>query len=1431
MADPPYIVIRLVPQSPVDGATFGTYLDGLALQVFDAYTQAPRSDIAYASPLILSRPPGAPGNLAAVSVPTVGPTSYISDNNYGTTLKFNSTDGIAVGMFVFSADDTTIAPDSNMYVTDVTEATSTGPGIVHVKKNLAKYVAAGTVVSFLGQLPSGSQLSNTGYSFPLSTNGPATSLGDELLVLHFADASGVTVGMGVSEPPGVAKRFVADGTTVAQVSPASNPTDVVLSHALSDTPASVIFTLNPPFASFDLTPKSATLTTLTFDTDGTKGIATGMTLSPDPDPVNGRIAPGTRVTSVNSTTVTLSKPLRTSLPAGQPVTFTFPLSSGIFQHLRPDFTVDFFGLHMTLIPASVATAIIPLNQASELPDYLDIKIRATRGSEVIPLNNTYHNVKVSTDKIPATPDQYQAIATSSTSLYLALPPQPGTNPISLEIPDDGSAPPFDVLRTAIETALANDPLADATISTLVGSPTECTRVAYDIIWSYQNTLPAPPDPLESLYTNPPNPGGGGTISTQSNTSNNYEQDRQKFEGNLSSFYSTRNANAERLTKFVAAVSAAVACEEMSVRSTQALLGFPVDPSSSFAAAVPSQLLVAGLGSGGTSGLNFGVPAAFFYVLGAHLDKTTTPAQRFQMATGEAIERLLQQFSTAENALVIKETEAFSDKGLHLPDITSFQAARRLVALGVSAASNSPSVTAFAGWPLASLIGKWLASGEPLPQNPPLTYQNTDFNIWTQQLATAEPDGYVDLDLDALTQGYIITPFAASAATASGSVLTFGAGMGIGAGMPVSGTNIAPGTVVRDVTATVTLSAGVTADVPTDSVITFAPVMAATTADCPAGGNVLTFGPGVTSGISAAMPVSGPGIAAGTTVRQVSATTVTLSMDVPAGVTAGTVVTFAPVTAVTVADCPTGGNVLTFGPGAANGISAGMPVSGPGIAAGTTVQNTAPTTVTLSKQVMGNVPAGALLVFNFAVPPVTLSSTADCPFGTALLTFGGADGASPVRVGMAAAGPSIAAGTTVQTVTATTVTLSANVPADVPSGSAITFFMIPATPIAPVTAATTADAPPGTTLTFGGAGGTDNITAGMPVAGTNIAAGTTVLSKTGTTVTLSTGVPGTVPSGSVIMFNPVIVTTTADCPQNTFVLTFGPGETDGITAGMAVAGPNIAAGTTVQSVTAPTVTLSTAVPADVPPDSVITFAPITATTTADCLPGDTLTFGFGGTSGIATGMPVSGANIAPGTTVQNVTATTVTLSVGVPADVPPGSVITFAPLTATTTADSPPGTTVLTVGKTDGITPGMSALAATIAAGTTVQSVTATTVTLSAGVPADVPSGSVITFVIIPSTLADQIAAWLPSTTTPPTPHPTVATLKQVTAAQWTAFFTVTGSPQWLPPFTAAATPGVPPGQSSAEGRQCRRPDPRVHPRGTAVLYRLVRRHRGPPAAR
>ena len=53
---------------------------------------------------------------------------------------------------------------------------------------------------------------------------------------------------------------------------------------------------------------------------------------------------------------------------------------------------------------------------------------------------------------------YQLIPDNETSFYLTLPPQPGTVPIALQIPADGSAPPFDALYHAIALALSFDPI-------------------------------------------------------------------------------------------------------------------------------------------------------------------------------------------------------------------------------------------------------------------------------------------------------------------------------------------------------------------------------------------------------------------------------------------------------------------------------------------------------------------------------------------------------------------------------------------------------------------------------------------------------------------------------------------------------------------------------------------------------------------------------------------------------------------------------------------------------------------------------------------------------------------------------------------------------------------------------------------------------------
>ena len=892
---PSYLVIRLVPDSPVDAATFGTYLDGLELQVLDANTLQPRSDFVYYSPLALI--PNGGGSLSFVSVPTAGSTPYDSvHSNYGSTLKFDSTDGISVGSYVFSSDQQTIAPSSNLQVIQVTAAVGSAPGIVVLNGTLSHYVPAGTVVSFIGQFPSGGA-TPPAFSFTLPTNSAATTIDggsatpeDPLLVLHFADTTGVTVGMAVGGSPSI-----VSGATVAGVT----STSVIVSQGMSGSPSSVTFALQPPFAFFTVSPTSGTPaanpTKLKFPAGQTNGIAVGMTLAPVP----GLIAAGTTITAVTSTTVTLSQALLGPLPASPTITLTFPLSTGIVQHSVTQ-SIGIFGFTFQL-PAAVATAVIPLNPAPPLPGYLDVKITAMRGSEIIPVDNTFYNVVVSTDALP-TPNQYQFISINETSLYIELPPQPGTQPIPLVIPSDGSAPPFGALYTAIDTALTNDPITGATVATLISSPAQCTRIAYDIVWSYQNTLPAPPDPLESLYSYPPNPGG--STSTNSSGTNYLETDRQKFEGTLNSFYSTRNASAERLTKFVAAVSAAVFCEQTSLNSTAALLEFPVSPSSTFATEVQSELLVQGLGISGASGLNFGIPAAFFYALGANLEKSTNAQQRFQQATGDAIERLLQQFTSAENANVITDSEAFVTLGATPPSVTSFQAARRLLALAVSAASTSPAVTVVAGTPLAKLITDWLASTDPTPTpppNPPLTYQNTDFNIWTQQLAGKDAQGYVYLDLDALTRGYVIPPFTATPTGApTPATLTFaarnsdGTAIGIGVGMTVSGNNIAPGTVVKAVsisgsTLTVTLNPAALGSVTS---VSFNGITAITTTDCPSG-TTLTFASGATVGIVSGMSVFGPNIAPGTVVSGVNNTTATVTINpaVLSDVPSASVITF------------------------------------------------------------------------------------------------------------------------------------------------------------------------------------------------------------------------------------------------------------------------------------------------------------------------------------------------------------------------------------------------------------------------------------------------------------------------------------------------------------------------------------------------------------
>jgi Tc toxin complex TcA C-terminal TcB-binding domain len=429
--------------------------------------------------------------------------------------------------------------------------------------------------------------------------------------------------------------------------------------------------------------------------------------------------------------------------------------------------------------------------------------------------------------IATTSIQRDQWSTLPPSIYLQIPAAPTPNTSSFSLPSDGSVPPFDALLAAVEEVLNIDPGISATTTgtpqtgnvlqlnstanisagmTVTGpagtihagtrvsavtsatsitltepvtatvnsgvviqfqpdlaslSLAQCQNIAYEIVWSQQPPIPAAPDPsdrpLEELYTNPPNNG----VLLSGTTPNQYEGDRQEFEANLKTYYATPDTEADRLTNYIYALSAAVACEEMSLAATEVLLDFPVNPGSPNTAPVSDTEVIL---TGFEPALNFGIPAAHFYALGATLPPQITGAQRYQMATGDTLERLLSELTAAISAGTINDSEAYVTTTASA--INAAQSARRIAVLNVPGGSSTP---------LAPLSA-------------------------------------IQLQTD-------------SEAASGTTTLSFSSTIGVEAGMSVSGPNIPNGTTVSAVTAnlSVTLSQSVSNKVVSGASITFAPV--------------------------------------------------------------------------------------------------------------------------------------------------------------------------------------------------------------------------------------------------------------------------------------------------------------------------------------------------------------------------------------------------------------------------------------------------------------------------------------------------------------------------------------------------------------------------------------------------------------------------------
>ncbi len=422
-------------------------------------------------------------------------------------------------------------------------------------------------------------------------------------------------------------------------------------------------------------------------------------------------------------------------------------------------------------------------------------------------------------------------STLTPNIYISLPVAPSAaNPLTLQLPANGAPPAFDALLTAVNAVLAKDPggplavapttagpgatqltvpagttgitpgmtvtgtgIAAGTVVTGFSGTTvtlnqepsgavsgavnfafnlaalsvaQCQNIANEILWSQEPALPTPPDPLEELYTTPPN---DGSLLASGNSANQDEGDRQQFEAKLKTYYAATNANANQLATFIYALSAAVACEQLSLAATQVLLTIPANPGQpSNAPSSETEVILTGIGVGAGNlapPAGFGVPAAYFYGLGNTLPSSMAAAQRYALATGDQLPHLLSQLTSAISIGAITDAETFVTTGA--PAVNSAQAARRMAALGVPAGSATP----------------------------------------------LAPLGAITLQTSAMT--------------AAGSGLTFASTAGLAQLMLVSGPSIAAGATISSAptATTVTLSAPVLNSVPAGAAITFTPAFA------------------------------------------------------------------------------------------------------------------------------------------------------------------------------------------------------------------------------------------------------------------------------------------------------------------------------------------------------------------------------------------------------------------------------------------------------------------------------------------------------------------------------------------------------------------------------------------------------------------------------
>jgi hypothetical protein len=221
--------------------------------------------------------------------------------------------------------------------------------------------------------------------------------------------------------------------------------------------------------------------------------------------------------------------------------------------------------------AAVATAAIEIADPLPATEYLglDLALTVTRtiSGDTTPVaaKDLNYNIDLDAGPLPAAPTPAAYAALSPPAMYLALPPSLSGLPAGttfLDVPTDGTPPPYKAVLKAMQTVVAKDPGPGTPPDLAALTPVQCRHIAREIVFNrLLDPLPEPGTDLESLYRD---------VGSDDTT-------RQQFEADLTSYYAVHTTKAEVLAKFVYGVSAALACQATTKATTNVSLTVPVFP--------------------------------------------------------------------------------------------------------------------------------------------------------------------------------------------------------------------------------------------------------------------------------------------------------------------------------------------------------------------------------------------------------------------------------------------------------------------------------------------------------------------------------------------------------------------------------------------------------------------------------------------------------------------------------------------------------------------------------------------------------------------------------------------------------------------------------------------------------------------------------------